>query len=74
MPTLPTSMGIWQAFVFGIITFLLGLGYAPECRKELEKEAKAKADRIAIEKMENENKELINKALKHYAETKGINQ
>jgi hypothetical protein len=30
------------------------------------------AEKARIQDMENENRELINKALKHYAETKGI--
>jgi hypothetical protein len=64
-------MEIWM--VFAVIFGMLMLVSAWEnAKSELEMEEKIREHEQKVEQEEAENRELINKALKHYAETKGI--
>jgi cell division protein FtsL len=64
-------MEIWM--VFAIIIFIAMIISAWESvTRELEMEEKIREHEQKVEQEEAENRELINKALKHYAETKGI--
>jgi hypothetical protein len=64
-------MEIWM--VFAVIFGMLMLVSAWESvTRELEMEEKIREHEQKVEQEEAENRELINKALKHYAETKGI--
>ena len=55
-----------------IILISMFIGAWEDAKSELEMEEKIREHEQAVEEQEAENRELINKALKHYAETKGI--
>jgi|LauGreDrversion4_2_1035121.scaffolds.fasta_scaffold451932_2 cell division protein FtsL len=67
------ELKIFFVLIFAIIIFIAMLISAwDSVQRELDMEEKIREHEQAVEAQEAENRELINKALKHYAETKGI--
>ena len=67
------QLNIFFGVLFAIIILIAMCANAWEdTTRELEMEEKNREREQLIEEQEAENRELINKALKHYAETKGI--
>ena len=67
------QLNIFFGVIFAIIILIAMFISAWEgATRELEMEEKIREREQVIEEQEAENRELINKALKHYAETKGI--
>ena len=64
--------GTTQVYFCGLICYIIFYVMGMSIQEEIKMDAEKAVieDKIAIE--EAENRELINKALKHYAETKGI--
>ena len=65
------DIGVFFGIVFVLLLFV---GAAVNGWNEGAEKARVKDMEARVKDMEKENRELINKALKHYAETKGINQ